>query len=105
MDEVAGDLTSGDEIKRVAATAVDPDVRFHYRTVAVKHLFVAADLLPRRSELLSSILCNGASWLEQHNRSYNEDLIKTVYIRYVKDGRVEPWAQNFGAKCPEPQFP
>jgi hypothetical protein len=104
MEEVAGDLTSADEVKRVADSTIDPDVRFHYRTLAVTHLFVAADLLPRRSQILSSVLCNGASWLEQHNRSYNEDLIKTVYSRYVQDGRIEPWAKNFGAKCPDPGF-
>jgi tetratricopeptide (TPR) repeat protein len=105
MEEAGGDLTSADEVKRVADSAIDPDVRFHYRTLAVKHLLTAADFLPRRSEILSSVLCNGASWLEQHNRSYNEDLIKAVFSRYVKDGRVEPWAQNFGARCPEPKFP
>ena len=104
MKEAGGDLTSADEVMRVGNSAIDPDVRFHYRTLAVKHLMAAADLLPRRSEILSSVLCNGVSWLEQHNRSYNEDLINTVYSRYVKDGRAEPWAQNFGAKCPEPKF-
>jgi cellulose synthase operon protein C len=105
MEETSGDLTSQDEVARVTDSAIDPDVRFHYRALALDHIFAAADLLPRRSEILSSVLCNGASWLEDHNRSYNEDLIRSVYLRYVKDGRFETWAGNFGSKCPDPKFP
>lgn len=87
---------------RTSATA--PDFRFHYRAVGVAHLLEAADHLPRRSVVLSAVLCNGAGWLHHHNWDYNKDLIQTIYQRYVKDGRVEPWAANFGATCPEPDF-
>lgn len=97
-----GSLGSDDERHRNALSVPSPNVRFHYRTVGVDHLFKAADRLPRKSEVLSAVLCNGANWLRRH--SYNEDLIQTVYRRYVKDGRRETWAENFGSKCPEPRF-
>jgi hypothetical protein len=105
LESGPGSLVSEDEVARFQASATDPDVRYHYRTLAVRHLFAAADLLPRKSTILSVVLCNGASWLESRHRSDNEDLIKSVYRRYVKDGRSEPWAANFGANCPEPAFP
>jgi tetratricopeptide (TPR) repeat protein len=99
------ELTSPDETTRVAASAANPDLRFHYRDVAIKHLFLAADRLPRRSSLLTAVLCNGVAWLQQHDRSYNDQLIKSVYQRYLKDGRSEPWTANFGSRCPQPDFP
>jgi hypothetical protein len=104
MTETAGELTTTDEIQRVKASAAAPDARFHYRSVAVSHLLQAAELLPKRSTIMSAVLCNGVAWLQQHNRSLNEELIKTVYRRYLQDGRVEPWTQNFGATCIEPDF-
>jgi hypothetical protein len=101
VDEV---YMTDDERKRYAASAADPNSRFHYRNTGVKHLLLAADNLPRQSHVISAILCNGVAWLQKHNRDYNEDLIKSVYKRYVRDGRSEPWAQNFGSNCPEPDF-
>jgi hypothetical protein len=104
MAETAGDLTSADELSRVAASAAEPDLSFHYRTIAVRHLFLAADALPRHSEVLSAVLCNGVGWLQRHNRSNNEELIQLVYGRYLKQGRPEPWTVNFGSRCPPPDF-
>ena len=97
-------LGSTDEAKRVASSATTPDFVFHYRAVGVDHLFKAAADLPRKSEVLTAVLCNGAGWLHHHNWDYNKELIQKIYQRYVKDGRLEPWARNFGATCPEPDF-
>jgi tetratricopeptide (TPR) repeat protein len=104
MAEITGELTIPDEVDRVKSSAAAPDARFHYRSVAVAHLLQAAELLPKRSKLMSAVLCNGVAWLQRHNRSLNEDLIQAVYRRYRQDGRAEPWTQNFGATCVEPDF-
>lgn len=96
--------TTDDEKNRFDVSAAAPDKRFHYRSVSVKHLLLAADNLPRRSHVISAVLCNGVAWLQKHNRDDNEYLTKAVYQRYVRDGRSEPWAQNFGSNCPEPDF-
>lgn len=104
MEEVSGDYTTDNEIQRVVDSAINPDRRFHYRAIAVGHLFAAADLLPRHSEALTSVLCNGVSWLQQHGRSDNEDLIRLVYSRYLKDGRSASWTSDFGSSCPAPLF-
>jgi hypothetical protein len=53
---------------------------------------------------LSAVLCNGVWWLEEHGRSYNEELIQSLYQRYVREGRAAPWAKNFGTNCPDPDF-
>ena len=90
------------EEKRLTSNMAQPDRRFHYREVGVDHLLMAADRLPRHSDVLSEVLCNGASWLRHH--SDNDDLIDVLYQRYVHDGRREPWAKNFGTDCGEPHF-
>lgn len=101
---VDGPLVSDDERHRVKHSRSSPYVRFHYRTVGVEHLFKAADLLPRKSEVLTAVLCNGVHWLHHSGWDYNQKLIQTLYHRYLKDGQPEAWAENFGSKCPEPQF-
>lgn len=98
------DMMSDDELGRRAANAITPDRRFHYRQVGVQHLLKAADELPRHSATFDSVLCQGVHWLQQHGRTANEDLIQEVYSRYVHEGRVEPWAVDFGSHCPEPVF-
>jgi hypothetical protein len=97
-------LGSKDEEKRVDSSTTEPDSAYHYRRVGINHLFKAAALLPRRSEVLTAVLCNGAGWLHHHNWDYNKELIQTIYQRYIKDGRSEPWAANFGTTCREPDF-
>jgi len=101
---VAGDLMSQDELARLNASAVTPDRRFHYRQIGVEHLMKAADALPRRSPDFDAVLCQGVHWLQTHGRTANEDLIEEVYRRYVRQGRAEPWAGNFGTECPDPKF-
>jgi hypothetical protein len=97
-------LGSTDEAQRVQSSGILPDSQFHYRTVGVDHLLEGADHLPRKSEVLTAVLCNGAGWLHHHNWNYNKELIQKLYQRYVKDGRLEPWAKNFGTTCHEPDF-
>jgi cellulose synthase operon protein C len=98
------ELVTQEEIDRSSTAIPIPNVRFHYRDVAVDHLMSAADALPKHSMALSAMLCHGVGWLEEHGRSYNEDLIQRLYKRYVHEGRPAPWAKNFGAHCPDPDF-
>ena len=98
------DMVSNDELARLAANAIAPDIRFHYRLVGVEHLMKAADELPRRSATFDAVLCQGVHLLQQHGRAFNGDLIQEVYRRYVHEGRHETWATNFGSQCPEPVF-
>jgi hypothetical protein len=98
------DMSTDDELVRVAASAIKPDSRFHYRQLGVEHLMKAANELPRHSATFAAVLCQGVHSLQQHGRSANEDLIRQIYRRYVHEGRREPWAENFGAQCPEPVF-
>lgn len=102
QDPRGGELFSDDEIQRQGNNSAQPNRRFHYRQVGANHLLMAADRLPRHSAVLSEVLCNGASWLRHHPD--NDDLITTLYHRYVRDGRPEPWAKNFGTGCDEPRF-
>lgn len=98
------ELDSTDEAKRVQSSAIQAADRFPYRDVGVDYLLKAADRLPRKSRVLTAVLCNGAGWLHHHNWDSNEQRIQKIYQRYVKDGRLEPWAKDFGANCPEPEF-
>jgi len=95
---------AADELARTQASAVVPDRRYHYRQVGIDSLMQAADRLPPKSPAFAALLCQGASWLFRSNQDSNRDLIDKVYLRYVREGRAEPWAADFGRDCPEPQF-
>jgi hypothetical protein len=95
---------TAEESPRVEASAVLPARRFHYREIGIEHLMKAADLLPQKSEAFSAVLCQGVSWLLNARAGNERDLIDTVYLRYLREGRAEPWAENFGRDCPEPRF-
>jgi tetratricopeptide (TPR) repeat protein len=95
---------TAEESPRVEASAVRPARRFHYREVGIEHLMMSADLLPSESEAFAVVLCQGVSWLLNARAGNERDLIDRVYLRYLREGRAEPWAENFGRNCPEPRF-
>jgi hypothetical protein len=98
------DMVGPDEARRRQQNVAVPLRRFHYRSVGVDHLMMAADHLPRQSQAFAAVLCQGVAWLHTNNWSANEDLIKRLYGRYVREGAYVPWAANFGNQCPTPAF-
>jgi cellulose synthase operon protein C len=96
-------LVGGDELKRVAASAPEPEQRFHYRYVAARLAGEAADLVPARSQAFASLLCSATGWVI--SRDYAAG--RQYYTRYVKQGAYLPWAGGIGSSgfaCPAPDF-
>lgn len=55
-------VTDG-ERHRFNASALKPNLRYHYLFVGVDEAIHAADLLPPRSQAFAAVLCNAASWI------------------------------------------
>ncbi len=90
---------SAGELARVAASAPDDDVRFHYRALASHLAEAAADLVPPRSQAFAALLCQAATYVE-----YREPArVKALYQRYVKEGPAG-FGRDFGDQCPTPDF-
>jgi hypothetical protein len=94
-------VTTGERDRYVLSKAA-PDLRYHYRYVAVDEAIRAADLLPSRSQAFAAVLCKAASWLLETPDA--EKRAWPLYQRYVHEGAHVPWAKNFGHKCPAPDF-
>jgi len=88
------------ERERAAASAAQPDLRFHYRYVAADFAARAADLVPARSQAYAALLCHAAGWLVARN----PEAANVYYKRYVAHGAHVDWAENFGNQCEEPDF-
>jgi hypothetical protein len=112
-------VTDG-ERQRYKDSMAKPDLRFHYRYVAVDQASKAADLLPPRSQAFVAVLCKATGWMmdgpgegyedysDQPSPEKQEDerskRIKALYARYVKQGAYVDWADDFGQSCPAPDF-
>ena len=94
--DIDGPLVSEDERKRFYISRPKPDKRYHYRFISSKHLFGAAELLPRSSQAFAAVLCQAASWnpADSHN----------IYEYYIAEGPYVRWAKNFGRYCQQPDF-
>ncbi len=97
----SGPYTTGMERRRYDASRPSPDLRFHYRYVAIGHARRAASLLPARSQASAAILCRAAGWAFQTD---DQELAHDLYRDYVAHGAVVPWATHFGFHCPAPDF-
>ncbi|HEY9130691.1 MAG TPA: hypothetical protein VIM98_02950 [Dyella sp.] len=112
-------VTDG-ERQRYRDSQAKPDLRFHYRYVAVDRASAAADLLPPRSQAFAAVLCKATGWMlegpgdgysdyaeeppKEASETERERRAKALYRRYVKQGPYVPWATEFGRACPEPDF-
>jgi len=94
-------LLGPDEATRFAASAPDPDRRFHYRAVAADRALEAADLLPHGSQAYAAALCWATRFAFD---SDDADRARSIYRRYVATGPLQPWAKRFGRECPDPDF-
>ncbi len=84
-------FVTAQEIARFDSSAVKPDVRYHYRWLAVSYASRAADLLPPRSQAFAAVLCQAAGW--------QTDQTQALYRRYVREGAVVDFAPKFGNSC------
>jgi hypothetical protein len=112
-------VTDG-ERQRYKDSMARPDLRFHYRYVAVDEASAAADLLPARSQAFAAVLCKATGWMMDGPGDGYEDYseqppaqqqvdertrrIKSLYARYVKQGAYVDWADDFGRGCVDPDF-
>jgi hypothetical protein len=102
QDKPAGPYVTKDEGLRAAASLVRPDIRYHYRYVAVGEANAAADLLPHRSQAFAAVLCAADGWMKQ---TPGEDArVRAIWRRYVAQGPRVPFARRFGHNCPAPDF-
>jgi cellulose synthase operon protein C len=113
-------VTDG-ERQRYAASVAKPNLRFHYRYIAVDEASAAADLLPPRSQAFAAVMCKATGWMlegppdySDHYQGYGEPVptepsqrerrATGLYQRYVKQGPYVEWADDFGRNCEEPDF-
>jgi hypothetical protein len=94
-------LLGPDEASRFAASAPQPDIRFHYRALAADRASAAADLLPERSQAYAATLCWAARYAIASDDQPKAD---AIYRRYVANGAHQAWASRFGRVCPDPDF-
>ena len=97
--ELRGSYITEGEKQRFADSTAKPNVRFHYRSVAVDEASRAADLLPPRSQAFAAVLCHATGWA-----SRDAARAMALYRRYVAQGARVPWATHFGHNCPAPDF-
>ncbi|WP_266158639.1 hypothetical protein [Dyella silvatica] len=122
--DLKGSYVTDGERQRFADSGAKPDLRFHYRYIAVDRATSAADLLPPRSQAFAAVLCKATGWMQDgpgdgfyDGPGANADgsapaqyvdertkRIKTLYARYVKQGAYVSWAEDFGQACEEPDF-
>jgi hypothetical protein len=102
-------FTTDAELSRFAASSAKPDLRLHYRFIAVDEAVHAADLLPPRSQAFAAVLCHATDWMmTMVNIDGDEQeagvLVNQLYHRYLKEGAHVAWAAHFGHACPDPDF-
>jgi hypothetical protein len=102
QDNPKGVYVTTGEKTRAAASVAAPNIRYHYRYIAVDDASRAADLLPARSQAFAAVLCKASGWMMQTPGEGAR--AKSLYQRYVKNGPRVPWAKTFGRRCPEPDF-
>ncbi len=92
---------TAEELRRADASRPHPDLRFHYRYLAVARAEQAAADLPPRSQAYAAVLCRAARWMGQ---SHDDPELQRLYRLYVAHGAAGPFASSFGGSCPAPDF-
>ncbi len=88
------------EKARVAQSAPMYNSRFHYRNVAAMLADRSANFLPTQSHAFAAVLCQGAKYVFNTDRS----TVDALYSRYVNHGPRVDFAASFGEECPWPEF-
>lgn len=98
-----GQYTTDDERNRFATSAPSPDLRFHYRFVAVAHMLQAAALVPPRGQAYAAMLCTAARWMYETPGADSRAI--DIYQQYIRHGALVPFGKYFGGdSCPDPDF-
>lgn len=100
LDAAKDAWVTTDELKRQQHSKAQPNVRWHYRSIAAELANQAADSLPPRSQAFAATLCHASQWMAQ------TDLVAVqgYYQRYLNHGAYVAWGADFGKHCPEPAF-
>jgi hypothetical protein len=72
---------SPDEIRRVARSAPQPLLRFHYRYIAADHAWAAAKLMPDESDALARLCCEAGGWLKAQDPQAADRFYKLLVTR------------------------
>ena len=88
------------EAALVAASAAQPDARYHYRYIASNLAEHAAGLVPARSQAYAAMMCQSTAWMLDTDQAS----AVRIYRRYVQHGAHVKWARNFGSTCQQPDF-
>lgn len=94
------ELVGSDEGARVAASAIVPDARYHYRYLAANLAEQAASLVPARSQAYAAMMCSATGWMLDTDAASAQ----RIYHRYLRNGAYVAWGTNFGQSCPVPDF-
>ncbi len=86
---------------RFDASRPRPDLRFHYRYLAVEQAVAAARALPPRSQAYAAVLCSAAGWSLGVGDAARA---AALYRLYVSNGARVRFATHFGHACPAPDF-
>jgi hypothetical protein len=73
-----------DELDRVAAHRPDPNTRFHYRFVAARLAWAAAELMPDQDPRTAEVLCTAGGWLKIQDVAEADRFYKTLVRRCGK---------------------
>ncbi len=102
QDKPSGAFVTQDEAARAAASAARPDIRYHYRYIAVDEANAAGDALPRRSQAFAAVLCEAEGWMMETPGETAR--VRAIWHRYVVQGPRVSFAKHFGRNCPAPDF-
>ncbi|PVZ86331.1 hypothetical protein C9426_15940 [Serratia sp. S1B] len=92
---------SAAEAARADKSLPDADNRFlHYRWQAVELAKKSANLLPPKSQAYAAVLCHATRWIMGRDAKAG----RALYQRYIKNGAIFDWSNQFGIHCPAPEF-
>ncbi len=72
---------SPEEVRRLKANKIAPDVRFHYRVIAGALAAKAADLLPDQSDALADVLNAAGNWVKDRDEKIAGRYLNTLERR------------------------
>jgi hypothetical protein len=102
QSELAAAFVTTEERSRFEGSKATPNLRFHYRYVAIGHAEKAAGMLPPRSQAFAAVLCQAASCVI--DRPDGLEKAQELYRRYIREGAYVAFGATFGRKCPDPNF-
>ncbi len=81
-----GPLVSADpdELQRASGNSPDPDHRYHYRFVAARLGWEAAELMPDQDAATASVLCTAGSWIKTLDNQEADRFYKALVRRCGK---------------------